>query len=200
MPRKGSGVVPVGNGPVPKQEEFGSSQPTLADVYRLAEQLFEEVWNRNIDKLTENLRWADKRVASLEQDARQLRLAMEADGPADTKTRERTEGAATAVQAMHGDSFTANRVTSGPKTTSTSFGMKAEPPTLLCRDDVLIENGAAAPNSCLLLLEIRSPTAAGGLLPTGEASIATRTTFNQPPPPLYSTEETNSKKTSTQYA
>ena len=39
----------------------------------------------------------DQRLTSLEQDARQPRLAMEADGLADTKTRERTEGAATAV-------------------------------------------------------------------------------------------------------
>ena len=30
----------------------------------------------------------DQRVASLAQDARQSRLAMEADGPADTNTRE----------------------------------------------------------------------------------------------------------------
>ena len=50
----------------------------------------------------------EKSAFSLEHDARQPRLAMEADGPADTKTRERTEGAATAVQAMHGDSFSAS--------------------------------------------------------------------------------------------
>ena len=36
----------------------------------------------------------DRHVARLEQDARQPRLAMEADGPADTETPERTEGAA----------------------------------------------------------------------------------------------------------
>ena len=44
-------------------------------------------------------------------------------------------------------------------------------------------------------LKMRSPTAAGGLLPTFEASIATMTTYNQPPLRLYSTGETNSKKT-----
>ena len=34
MPRKESKAVPEGNdGPVPKQEEFGSGQPTLVDVY-----------------------------------------------------------------------------------------------------------------------------------------------------------------------
>ena len=46
---------------------------------------------------------------------------------------------------------------------------------------------------------MRSPTAAGGLLLTGEVSIATMTTFTQPPLRLYSNEETNSKKTPTLY-
>ena len=36
----------------------------------------------------------DQHVTSLEQDARQSRLAMGADRPAYTKTRERTEGTA----------------------------------------------------------------------------------------------------------
>ena len=47
----------------------------------------------------------EKRLTCLEHGARQPRLAMEADGQADTKTRERTEGAATAVQAMSGIAF-----------------------------------------------------------------------------------------------
>ena len=33
MPREESEVVPEGNDPVPQQEEFGSGQPTLAEVY-----------------------------------------------------------------------------------------------------------------------------------------------------------------------
>ena len=49
----------------------------------------------------------NQRLIRLEHDARQPRLAMELDGPAETKSRERTEGAATAVQATHGDSFSA---------------------------------------------------------------------------------------------
>ena len=73
---------------------------------------------------------------------------MEADGLADTKTRERTEGAATAVHLMRGDSFSACRVDPGSKA-STSFGVKANPPNLPCRDDVLVEDGAAAPKSRL---------------------------------------------------
>ena len=147
--------------------------------------------------MDEMTRLLDQRVARLEHDAREPRLAMEVDGPADTKTRERTKGAAKAVQAKHGDSCTAQRVQDGPKT-STCFGVMAEPPDLSYRDDVLVENGAAAPKSCFPLLEMSSPTAAGGFLPTGEASVLTRTTFNQPPLRLYSTEETNSNKTSTQ--
>ena len=49
----------------------------------------------------------DQHETSLEQDARQPHLAMEGDGRANTKTRERTEGAATAEQAMRGDNFSA---------------------------------------------------------------------------------------------
>ena len=115
---------------------------------------------------------------------------MEADGPANTKTRERTEDAATAVLRARGDSFSACRVDPGPKT-STSFGVKAEPPALPCRDDVLVEDGAAAPKSCLLSLEMRSPTAAGGVVPTGETSKATETTVNvnEPVFQFYLTEE-----------
>ena len=94
---------------------------------------------------------------------------MAADGPANTKTRERTEGAAKAVHEKHGDSCTAQRTQDRPKI-STCFGVMAKPPALLCRDNVKVENGAAAPKSCLPSLEMRSPAAAGGLLPTGEAS------------------------------
>ena len=41
MPRKESEAVPEGNGPVPQQEEFGSSELTLADVYRLFKERFD---------------------------------------------------------------------------------------------------------------------------------------------------------------
>ena len=40
------------------------------------------------------IRLLEQQLASQEQDARQPRLAMEADEPAKTKTRERTKGAA----------------------------------------------------------------------------------------------------------
>ena len=136
----------------------------------------------------------NQRVARLEQGARQLRLAMEADGPAETKTRERMEGAAKTVRAKHGDSCTAQMVQDGPKT-SINFSVKAGPPALPCKHDVVVENGAAAPKSCLSPLEMRTTSAAGGLLPTGKISTATKTIFNQPPLRLYSTEEMNSKET-----
>ena len=48
---------------------------------------------------------SEKRLTRLGHGARQPRLAMEADGQENTKTRERTEGAATAVQAMRGMAF-----------------------------------------------------------------------------------------------
>ena len=136
-------------------------------------------------------RYFDQHAASLEKDARQPRLAMEADGYANTKTRERTEGAATVVQAMRGNGFSARRVESGPNTSSTSFGVKAEPLALPCRDDVVVESGDAAPESCLSFLEIRTSTAAGGLVPTGKTSTATKTTSTEPLLRFYATEETN---------
>ena len=111
----------------------------------------------------------DQHLARLEQDARQSRLAMEADGQASAKTREHTEGAATAAQAMRGDCSSARRVEPGP-TNSTSFGMKADPPALPCRDVSVVECGAAAFKSCLPSMEMRTSTAAGGLVPTGDAS------------------------------
>ena len=96
-----------------------------------------------MDEIT---RLLDQRVASLEHDARQPRLATVADGQANTKTHERTEGAATVVRAMHGVSCSANRVDPDPMC-STSFGDDCTgPPALRCsREDALVDNGAAAP-------------------------------------------------------
>ena len=183
MLRKTSKVVPEGNGPVPQKEEVGSGQLTLGDVYRLCVERFDKMndrSNKKLDEIFNEMRKVDEHVTRLEHGARQPRLAMEADEQADTRTRERTKGAATAVQAMRGDCFSARRVEPGPNTNSTSFGVKAEPPTLPCRGDV-DESGAAATESCFPSLEMRSSTAAGGLVPTGEASKATETNPNEPP-------------------
>ena len=206
MLREASEAVPEDNDPILQQEEFGSGQPTMEDVYRVMKEAFDR-WDRKLEESSDKMEGyieertsIDQRLTRLEHGARQPRLAMEADGPADTKTRKRTEGAATAAQAMRGDRFSARRVEPDPNTNSTSFGVKAKPPALPCRDDVVVESGDAAPESCLPFLEMRSPTAVGGLVPTGEASTATETNFNQPPLWFCSTEETdleaNCKKTS----
>ena len=154
--------------------------------------------SRKVDNISEYWRSTDQRLTRLEHDARQPRLAMGADGPANTKTRERTEGAATAVQAMHGDGCSSNRVDPDPMC-STSFGDDCTgPPAPPCPgENALVDNSAAAPKSCLPPLEMRTTTAAGGLLPTGETSTATKTTFGQPTLRLCLTEETN-LRTSTQ--
>ena len=218
MPRKDCETVPEGNFPIPQQDKFGSGELTLADIYRLCEERFDrqlkimdsffdrmdsysDRWIKNLD---DEMRKMDEHVTRLEHGARQPRLAMEADGQANTKTRERTEGAATAVQAMRGDYFFARRVEPGPTTNSTSFGVKAEPPALPCRDDVVVESGPAASKSCLPSMEMRLSTATGGVILTGEASTASETTLNEPPLRFCPTEETNlgtnCKKTSTPYA
>ena len=43
---KESEAVPEGKCPVPQQEEFGSGEPTLADVYRLFEEKFDRQQER----------------------------------------------------------------------------------------------------------------------------------------------------------
>ena len=195
--RKACEAVPEGNDPVPHKEGLGSGEPTLADIHRLCVEIFERMdsysdrWNKKLDEISAEMKKMDQHATRLEHEARQPRLAMEADGPSDTtKTRERTEGAATAVQAMRGDGFSARRVEPGPNTNSTSFGVKAALP---CRNDSVVECGAAAFESCLPSMEMRPSTAAGGLVPTGDASKASETTLNEPPLRFCLTEETNLK-------
>ena len=172
MSRKESEAVPESNSLVSQQEELGSGHPTVEDVYSMVTELFDKsLWR--LEKLTEDLKSINRRVASLEQGDWQPCLAMEADGPANTKTRERTNGAAAVIQAIHGDRCSANRVQVGSKTTSTSFGVNAESSALPCRNDVVVENGTATPKSCVSPLEMRTTTAAGGLLPTVKTTTAT---------------------------
>ena len=230
MPWKESEAVSEGNDPVRLKEELGSGQPMTEDVYRMAYEALVRV-NKELKELSDKMdqrlirqeqdarqsrlamgadgqasqlseemkmdqhlarQEMDQHLARLEQDARQSRLAMEADGQASTKTRERTEGAATAAHAMGGDCSSARRVKPGP-TNSTSFGMKAEPPALPCRDVSVVECGAAAFKSCLPSMEMHTSTAAGGLVPTGDASKASETTLNEPPLRFCLTEETDLK-------
>ena len=202
MLRKASEAVPEGNGPVPQKEGFGSGQPTWGDAYRTMKEALDR-WDKKLDDISDEVRKMDQHVTSPEHGARQPSLAMEADGHANTETQGRTEGAAKEVQAMRGDSCTAEqKVQNGPKT-SITFGVEGEPPNLPCREDVLVENGTTAPKSCLPSLEMRTTTAAGDLVPTGKTSTSTETNFNQPPLRFCSTEETdleaNCKTTSTTY-
>ena len=59
--------------------------------------------DEKLDELVEMTSGTRQRLAGLEQDARQPRLATKADVPTNTKTRKRAEDAA-ADQAKHGDS------------------------------------------------------------------------------------------------
>ena len=130
------------------------------------------------DEFTEKMRETRQRSASLEQDAQQSRLVMEADVTSDKKTRKRTESAAAAERVISGDNSPAQVDTDAIR--STSFGMKSEPLALSRRDDVLVDRGVAAPRSCLSPVEMRTLTAAGGLLPVGIASTAMRIIFPRP--------------------
>ena len=91
MPRNWSRAVPEGNA------------PTLQDAYYVMitweelRRVSSESMGEAFVEFKEGLIRIDQRSLSLEQDARQPRLAMEEDVKADKKTRERTEGAATAV-------------------------------------------------------------------------------------------------------
>ena len=105
MLRKASEAVPEGNGPVPQKEELGSGQLTLGDIYRLCEERLDrqlkkmdsffdrmdDPLNKKYDEISEEMRKIDQHVTRLEHGARQPRLAMEADGPADT-TKSRAHG------------------------------------------------------------------------------------------------------------
>ena len=90
MSRKESEAVPEGNSPFP--QDTGKMI-----IWKELQRVEKETWDEALKEIKEGLRSMEQRVARLEQDARQPRLAMEADGPADTKIRERTEVAAKAV-------------------------------------------------------------------------------------------------------
>ena len=100
-----------------------------------------------LDELADEMRATEQRFAGLEQDARQPRLAMEADVPSDTQTHKRMWDAV-ASQAKHGDSCSASQADPDPICLN-SFGRDyTRPPTLSCsRYDALVDNGAAASKS-----------------------------------------------------
>ena len=192
MPRKESKAVPEDNGPISQD----AGKMVICEELR---QSVSETWGEAFRDLKGDLRRMGQRLADLEQDA-WLRLAMEVDGPVDSKTRECTEGAAIGVQAMRGDSFSSNRVDTDPNTSASFDDDVTGPPAPRCStDDALIDNGAAAPKSCLSPLEMCSPITAGGLLHTAKTTTVTWTTFDQQTLWFCMTEETN-LRTSILYA
>ena len=76
MPRKESMAVPEGNGPIPMPGGI-----TLEDFRRL----MSEVWHRRLDKLTEDLRRTDQRLADQEHGARQPRLTLRTSRQEDSR-------------------------------------------------------------------------------------------------------------------
>ena len=140
----------------------------------------------------EEMRATDQHLAGLEHDAWQPCLATEADVPSDKNTRKRVEDAA-ADQAKNGDSCSAKKADPDPMR-PTSFGDDStEPPALPCRDNVMVDKGAAAPKPCLSPVAMRTLTAA-------VASTATRAIFHRLPLWFCPTEEMNFRMTSIQYA
>ena len=89
MPRNKIKAVPEGNGLVPQQEESGPYQSTQAGIYRVFKERLDAQLNvmkhdldpqhKMLDKRMEKTRERRQRSAGLEQEARQPRLATEAD-------------------------------------------------------------------------------------------------------------------------
>ena len=130
----------------------------------------------------EETRYPRQRSASLEQDTRQPRLAIEADVTSDKKTRKRTEDAAAAERVISGDSSSVTQVDLDHRCL-TSFGDDfSGPPALPCsRNDALVDNGTAASKPCLSPVEMLTLTAAGGLFSAGKAATAMMAIFYQLP-------------------
>ena len=140
MTRRKSKAVPHGNGPVPQDTSGLLGGITVGELRRIISEALDKSFDelkKNLDRMSETidrmLRGTYQRLAGAEHDARQPRLTTDADVPTDKKTYKRAEDAA-ADQAKHDDSCFAERVDTGP-TSSTSFGMAAESTALPRRDD-----------------------------------------------------------------
>ena len=104
MPRKQGKAIPEGNGPVPYHDKFGSGESTMADLYRMLKNNFDrkdksldrmsshfDRRDKKLDELTEEMKATNQRLVGLQHEARQPRLATEADVKPVKKTRKRTE-------------------------------------------------------------------------------------------------------------
>ena len=141
----------------------------------------------------------EQRSASLEPDARQPRLVIEVDVTTDTKTHKRTEVAAAAERVMSGDNSSAEVDPDPICLASFDEDYTGSPAHPCKRDDALVDNGAAALKPCFSLVEMRTLTAAGCLLPAGKVSTATRIPYYQPRLRFYPIEAMNSERTPIQY-
>ena len=163
MPQKKNKAVPDCNGLVPYHDEFGSDQLTMADLYRIIKERFDRS-DKQFDELAENIRVTNQRLAGLEHEARQPRLAKETDVEPDTKTRKRTENAA-AHRAKHGNRSSSARVDHDLMRLTSLADDSTEPPAPeKSIGNTLVDEGAEVPKPCLSPVEMRTPTAAGGLI------------------------------------
>ena len=108
--RRGYSIMPwmennavSGEKGLPPQDESGSGDMKIADLFQMLCELIDSRFDQHkkkldslfdqqekmLDEIMKMTRRSSQREASLEHDARQLCLAMEAEGPADAKTRER---------------------------------------------------------------------------------------------------------------
>ena len=103
MPQNRSRAVREGNGAFPPPDEFGSGEPTMVELYRILEETFDRMdkkidrmtscFDRRLNKLIGKTRETKQRLADLQDQAQQSRLATKADVDPDTKTCKRTRGA-----------------------------------------------------------------------------------------------------------
>ena len=83
-----------------------------------------------------------------------------------------------AERVISGDNLLPSQVDTDPICLTTFGDDSTESPALpRTRDHALVDNGAAAPKPCLSPAEMRTRTAAGGLLPAGTASTVTGIIF-----------------------
>ena len=104
MPRNWSKAVPEGNGSIPQKQHIMLGGIKLEELRRT----MSEALDKAFDKPTETIRRENQRLSGLEQEARQPRLATEADVPTAIKTHKHMEDAE-ADQAKNGDSCSAER-------------------------------------------------------------------------------------------
>ena len=186
MRRKKSKAVAEGYGPVPQDKSGLCGLPTekiRRIFFEELEKSFHE-WTNQFDLRLENIKEKDKnhRLAGLEHEAGQSRLATEADVETDKKTRKCTEGTGAADRAKHnGDSSSARRVDHGP-TSLTSSDQIAELPLApeKCIGDAFVNKCAEVPKPHLPPVEVRVLSSAAGGLPAGITSTTMRTIFPLP--------------------